>query len=243
MPRPRRRARGQGVARPTAAGACRRPVGDAGPASTCPGRGRSTWLLLASLPVSCWQLGDDAERVALLAVAEELVGGLGPAAEVVVDGEQRLGAGNGSAGSLAPSTSDLDAVARPGGSRTWRRSAWALGAGRNSRNVLAASPASVVTAAGFSMSSVSGGHDVVDVRAALLGEDRLVLVGEEHVAAAVGEGGGRLTAAAGQRDGVVEQLGQELPSASASVPPVAITCAQRGEDVPARRAGGAGVRA
>ena len=58
---------------------------------------------------------------------------------------------------------------------------------------MAASPASLVTAAGFSISRVSGGSDVVDVRAVLLGQDRLVLVGEQDVAAAVGERGGRLT--------------------------------------------------
>ena len=53
--------------------------------------------------------------------------------------------------------------------------------------------------------------DVVDVLALLLGEDRLVLVGEEDVAlAAVDERRGGLTAGAGQVDGVLEQLGDVL---------------------------------
>ena len=53
----------------------------------------------------------------------------------------------------------------------------------------------LVTAAGFSISRVSSGHDVVDVLAVLLGEDRLVLVGDQDVALAAGEGLQRRAAA------------------------------------------------
>src|SRR5690606_23379547 len=49
------------------------------------------------------------------------------------------------------------------------------------------------------------GDDVVELLAVLAGEDRLVLVGEQHVTGAVEEGGGGVPAAARQGDDVVEQ--------------------------------------
>ena len=48
--------------------------------------------------------------------------------------------------------------------------------------------------------------DVVEVLAALAGEDRLVLVGEEHVTGAAGERRGGVAAAVGQRGDVAEEL-------------------------------------
>ena len=49
------------------------------------------------------------------------------------------------------------------------------------------------------------GDDVVELLAVLVGEDRLVLVGHQHVAGAAEERGGGVTAAARQRDDVVEE--------------------------------------
>ena len=85
-------ARGQGVARCRPTPAPRpAPCGDAGAAVVEPDELGGGHYSSPSFPVSCWSCGDDAERVAVLAVGEELVGRLAPAAEVTVDGEQLLG--------------------------------------------------------------------------------------------------------------------------------------------------------
>ena len=68
----------------------------------------------------------------------------------------------------------------------------------------AGSGASLVTAIGVSIWIVEGGIDVFDVFAFVFGLDRLVLVAEEHVALALGEGGERVAAAARLGDGLFE---------------------------------------
>ena len=92
-----------------------------------------------------------------------------------------------------------------------RRSAGRRPTGRTSSHDLALGLAFVSTAPGFSISRVVVGDDVVEDLLALLlpGEDRLVLVGDEHVAGAADEGGGRVAAAARQGDHVLEELGEE----------------------------------
>ena len=75
-----------------------------------------------------------------------------------------------------------------------------------SRNSSAAgSGASLVTAIGVSIRIVEGGHDVFDVFALVFGLDRLVLVAEQNVALALGEGGERVAGAARLRDRLFEQ--------------------------------------
>ena len=151
------------------------------------------------------------------------------------------GAGNGSAGSLAPWTSPISTPSttgrKPGlgvvglrlraGHELQERLGGVAGVGGDGRGVL-------------DEQGVRR-QDVVDLGAVLLGQDRLVLVGQQDVAAAVGEGGGRLTTAAREGDGVVEQLG-DVGLGVVLAATVAGDVGPGREDVPPRRAGRAGVR-
>ena len=101
--------------------------------------------------------------------------------------------------------------------------------------------ASLVTASGFSMRIVSVRDDVVDVLAGLLRGDRLVLVGEQHVALAADERLQRLARALVLHRHVVEEvlevgLGLVLGLALLQLRAVG------GHDVPLGAAGGERVR-
>ena len=70
--------------------------------------------------------------------------------------------------------------------------------------------ASLSTAPGFSMRMVVSGRTQSSSSPFWRGQDRLVLVGEQDVAGAAEEARGGVAAAAGQRDDVGEELGQEV---------------------------------
>ena len=91
--------------------------------------------------------------------SKNFVVGLGPAAEVVVDGEQRCSApGTGRPGRWRPRPRRVDAVDRPGGSPSAANCVLALGAEHEVEEVLRPSGRRrSVTAPGFSMSSVVSG--------------------------------------------------------------------------------------
>ena len=211
MPRPEPGGGGQGVARGRTTSAARpAPLSGGRPAyvDRRPGEGAGT-LLLALLAEVLLERGDDAEGVALLAVTEELVGGLAPAAEVVVERVERLRGRERVARVVgALDLGDRRRRRRPAGSRTARSRPAPRGWSGTPGTPWRPSPASVGDGGRVLDEQGVRRDDVVDVRTVLLGEDRLVLVGEQHVAAAVGERGGRLAAAGRERDGVVQQLGQ-----------------------------------
>src|SRR5215218_9317294 len=83
--------------------------------------------------------------------------------------------------------------------------------------------------------------DVVDVLALLLGEDRLVLVGEEHVTLATGEGLQGLPGAVVLDDHVFEEIGEVLLGLVLRLALLDLG-AVGGHDVPPGTAGGEGVR-
>ncbi len=145
-----------------------------------------------------------------------------------------VGAGNGSASSLTPST-----VTSPTSTPVERAEAGlgvdllGLGALDEVEERLGRVGGLVVGDHGAGVLDLERGvgHDVVDLGAALLGLDGLVLVGEEHVADAAGERGGRVAAAAGLGDdllverlhvlrgvGLVAALGEDVTVGGEGVP-------------------------
>ena len=242
MPRPRLAPRGQGVARRGPARAPR-PASLLGrrPGGARPFEKGGGHVLVADLAGLLLELGDDAQRVAVLAVAEVLVGGLAPAVEVTVDGEQLLRSGE-RVGRVVGTLdlADLDTV-----DDRAEAGLGVVGLGLRAGHELEERLGGVTGVDGhrgrvLDEQGVRRQH-VVDVGAVLLGQDRLVLVGEEDVTAAVGEGRGGLATAAREGDGVVEQLGQERLGVVLAAA-VAGDVGPGREDVPAGRAGRAGVR-
>ena len=154
------------------------PTGACAPAGPEPAARRRRAQLTA-LPDSALDLGDDAGLL-----VEELRVRLGPAAEVLVDGQQLRRGRERVARVVGALDVDLDAVveraeallgvvglallARSGS----RGTSLALRAGVRGDRARVLDQQRLVR------------DDVVEVRAALPGEDRLVLVGEQHVAGA-----------------------------------------------------------
>ena len=96
--------------------------------------------------------------------------------------------GTGSLGSFAPWTVPGSTPCdRPGGSPCWRRSSGRRRSRRRPGTPWPPAERVLVTAAGFSIRIDSFGHDVVQRLALLPGRDRLVLVGDQHVAGAAEE--------------------------------------------------------
>ena len=114
-------------------------------------------------------------------------------------------AGNGSAGSLAPSTSPYSTpsmIGRKPFRANWR---WPSALRTKSSHSLALGCGVDQHGARVLDLHRGLGDDVVEPLAALAGQDRLVLVGHEHVARPADEGGGGVAAAAGQGDHVGEE--------------------------------------
>ena len=192
------------------------------------------------LPGLGLDLGQDPQRVPALTVAEVLPVGVGPACEVTVDGEQvrrrrvrvaRL------VGTVDLEVADVDERAVAG----LRVQLLALGALLEGQEVLGRLRCTVDDRARVLDEEGLVRDHVVKVLAALAGEDRLVLVGEEHVTGAAGERRRGVATAVGQRGDVAEERLHVLLGGLVAATRV-LRRAVRREEVPLGRAGGGRVR-